>query len=363
MQDVQLSEATPLGFSAGGLGDWPAFGLRSDVRPAIAQAVQAGEAAALVTLYAAEGPAPHGLGAQMLFSGAGAAGFLSGGCIEGDVAIHAAEVLASGAPQRLIYGRGGPPDIRLLCGARIELLVERIAPDEAAVLRLLELGSVRAPALWLTDGTDHACLAPGEAPGGLPPALRLAFAQAVARREVSGPAFEADSLFRRHDPQPRVVVAGSDPTALAIASLAAQMGWATAIVRPKGPETPPPVMGARYLRAEPAEAFAQLALDPWTAVAATSHDLDADSAVLAAALPSAAGYVGVLGSRRRIPERIDRLKAAGLSEAAIGRLKAPIGLPIRAQTPWEIAASVLAEMVGVFKDAQAERAWPAAPAG
>lgn len=362
MQDVQLSRAGDAAAAAQSLGDWPAFGLRSDVRPAIAQAVQAGEAAALVTLYAAEGPAPHGLGAQMLFSPAGAAGFLSGGCIEGDVAIHAAEVLRSGDPQRLVYGRGGPPDIRLLCGARIELLVERIGADDPAVLRLLELTVARTPALWLSDGTDRACLGEGEGPSALPPALRLAYEQAVARHEVSAPAFESDAVFRRYDPQNRVVVVGSDPTALAIATLAAQMGWATAIVRPKGPEAAPPVMGARYLRAEPAEAFAQLALDPWTAVAATSHDLDADSAVLTAALPSRAGYVGVLGSRRRIPERIEKLKAAGLTEEAMGRLKAPIGLPIRAQTPWEIAASVLAEMVAVFKAAQAGRTWPAAAA-
>ena len=345
----------------GVLGDWPAFGLCSDVRPALASAAAADNDSALVTLYAAEGPAPHGVGAQMLFTAQEAAGFLSGGCIEADVAIHARAVLADGAPRRLIYGRGGPPDIRLLCGARIEVLVERLGREDAAAHRLIELWRARIPALWLTDGMRRACLAPGEGPQALSPPLREAYARAVADPGVSAPAQGGSGLYRIHDPQPRVVVAGADPTALAIASLAATVGWATAFVRPKGPLAPPPIDGAAYLRAEAAAALAALALDPWTAVAATSHDIETDGAVLAAALASRAAYVGVLGSRRRVPERIADLKAAGLDDAAIARLKAPIGLAVGAQTPWEIALAVVAEMVGEFRAQAARRTWPAAP--
>ena len=91
----------------------------------------------MVTLYAAEGATPLGLGAQMLFVGDAPTGFLSGGCGEGDVALQARAVLADGAPRRLVYGRGGPPDIRLLCGSRIELLAERIDPAGAAARRLV----------------------------------------------------------------------------------------------------------------------------------------------------------------------------------------------------------------------------------
>ncbi len=60
-------------------------------------------------------------------------------------------------------------------------------------------------------------------------------------------------------------------------------------------------------------------------VAVATHDLDTDPAALAAALPSDAPYVGVLGARRRTPDRLADLRARGVDEAAIARLKAPIG--------------------------------------
>lgn len=341
----------------GDLGDWPGFGLQSDIRPALAQALAAGEARALVTLYAAEGPAPHGIGAQMLIGPDTAAGFLSGGCIEADVAIHARECLADGRPRRLVYGRGGPPDIRLLCGSRIELLIEALDAAEPAARRLVELAAARRPGLWLSDGLARACLAEGDSPSDLPPALRAAHDHAVAAADVSASA--GDGVFRRHDPAPQMVVVGADPTALAVVSLASAMGWSTAIVRPKGPEAPPPLPAVRYLRSEPSAAFAALPVDSWTAIAATSHDIEADTDALAAALPSAAAYVGVLGSRKRIPERVGALRAAGLPEDVITRLRAPIGLPIRAQTPWEIAVSILAEVIAELKARQAARTWPA----
>ena len=116
------------------LPNWPSFGLSDDVRPELARALERGEACALVTLTRTAGGAPRPEGAQMLIGEGGAlCGFLSGGCVEGDVALHAAQTLADGEPRTLVYGEGSPwPDIRLLCGARIELLVERVAPDDEA---------------------------------------------------------------------------------------------------------------------------------------------------------------------------------------------------------------------------------------
>src|SRR4051812_41536546 len=140
------------------LPDWPLFGFADDVRPALAAARARGDAAALVTLYAVEGGGPRPPGTQMVFAGDQVLGFLSGGCVEGDIAGHAAKVLEDGEPRPLVYGEGGPwPDIRLLCGARIELLVERVGPHDAAVGRLLELKQARRPALYRTDGKARSC--------------------------------------------------------------------------------------------------------------------------------------------------------------------------------------------------------------
>jgi xanthine dehydrogenase accessory factor len=311
------------------LPEWPLFGLTDDVRPTLRAAMRAGAPSALVTLYAVDGGAPRPAGTQMLFADGLVSGFLSGGCVEGDVALHAGQTLADGQPRRLVYGEGGPwPDIRLLCGARIELLVERVEAQDPAAAALLALTDARRPALWRTDGARRTL----EASDGQP--------QPVCA--VSAEPFRIERLY---EPVPRLVVVGADPTALAIATLGVQAGFETTLVRPKGPPEPPPSAGFAYSRADPAAALEVIGLDQWTAVAVATHDWDIDQEALLAALPSRASYVGVLGARRRLPERLARLRAADVDEAALARLKAPIGLDLGGKAPWEVAVAVIGEVI------------------
>jgi len=303
-------------------GDWPLHGLAEDMRPALAKALARGPAA-LATIVALGDGGPRPVGAQMVFGEDLRAGFLSGGCIEADVEDHARGCLADGAPRRLVYGEGSPwPDIRLLCGARIEILVERLAPDDPAARALLALATARTPAAWTSDGHRRAC----------------------------GPASEAaapwaGAFARRFDPVPRLVVFGGDPTALAVASLGAQSGFETILARPKGPVAPPPLPGVAYRRDAPAAALAAIGLDAWTAVAVCGHDLDVDHAALLAALPSPAPYVGLLGARRRLGERLERLRADGVGERDLAKLRAPIGLDLGGKAPFEVAVAVIGEIV------------------
>jgi xanthine dehydrogenase accessory factor len=311
------------------LPEWPMFGLSEDMRPAMRAASAAGEAAALVTLHTLQGGGPRPPGAQMLLSRSVASGFLSGGCVEGDIAIHAARTIEDGEPRHLVYGEGGPwPDIRLLCGASIEILVERILPDEPALGALFAEAEARRPARWITNGRARRVeRAPGER---------------CSDCQIRTEPFE---LRRLYEPVPRLVVIGADPIALAVASLGAQSGFETTLVRPKGPEEPPPLSGVAYSRAEPDMALAAIGLDPWTAVAVATHDWETDQDALLTALPSAARYVGVLGARRRLPERLARLRAAGIEGAALERLRAPIGLDLGGKAPWEIAIAVIAQII------------------
>jgi xanthine dehydrogenase accessory factor len=310
------------------LPDWPLFGWADDIRPALRQAAARDGPAVLATLIEVRGGGPRPAGAQMLFWGDEAFGYLSGGCVEADVAGHARRCARDGIPRRLVYGQDGPwPDIQLLCGARIELLVERLAAGDAAVRALLALTAERRPALWRTDGTMRSA---GQADGSEPICA------------VAATPFE---VRRRFDPASRLLVVGGDPTALAIAQLGLQAGFETHLIRPKGPEQPPPIAGLAYSRLEPEQAFAALGLDPWTFVAVATHDWIADEAAVIAALRSSAAYVGVLGARRRLPERLQRLRASGLDEAQIRRLSAPIGLDLGGKAPWEVAVAVLAEIV------------------
>lgn len=303
-------------------GDWPLHGLAEDMRPALAEALARGPAGLATIISLGEG-GPRPVGAQMVFGTESRAGFLSGGCIEADVEGHARASMADGRARRLVYGEGSPwPDIRLLCGARIEILVERIAPDDAAARTLLDLARARVPAAWTSDGERRLCAPLSDAAPAWPGAFS-----------------------RRFDPPPRLVVFGGDPTALAVASLGAQSGFQTTLVRPKGPTAPPPLAGVAYRRDDVASAVAAIGLDAWTAVAICGHDEEVDHQALLAALPSAAPYVGLLGARRRLGARLDRLRAAGLVEPDLRKLRAPIGLDLGGKAPFEVAVAVIGEIM------------------
>jgi xanthine dehydrogenase accessory factor len=307
------------------LPPWPVFGLADDVRPALARAAARDEAVALATIVDLESGGPRPLGAQMSIAVGEICGFLSGGCVEADVFGHAREALADGRPRRLVYGAGSPwPDIRLLCGARMEILVEPLTPDDPALAALLDLTARRTPAVWVSDGARRRCAAAAE----IPEAWTGAFVRAF-------------------DPIIRLVVVGADPTALAIAALGAQAGFETTLVRPKGPPEPPPIPGVGYRRDEPAAALVAIGLDPWTAVAVASHDTELDHEGLVTALPSQAFYVGALGARRRLEDRRASLRDAGLAAQAIDRLHAPIGLDLGGKAPFEVAVAVLAEITAL----------------
>lgn len=299
------------------------FGLAEDVRPALRRAVEAGESLVLATLVSVEGGGPRPVGTQMVFSPSVVAGYFSGGCVEGDVAGHAAACLADGAPRTLVYGEGSPwPDIRLLCGARIEIFLERAPAGDRALAELLAAEAERRPVVWVSDGVVR-----------------------MVGPDVS-PWPEA-AVVKPYDPMPRLVVVGGDPTALAIAELAVKSGFETTLVRPKGPAVPPPIDGVRYRREGPAEALAAIGLDPWTAVAVATHDLDTDREALRAALPSQAGYVGLLGARRRLAGRLSELEALDVPASALARLRAPIGLDIGGKAPFEVAVSVIGEITAL----------------
>jgi xanthine dehydrogenase accessory factor len=315
------------------LPDWPDYGLVDDQRPALRAALAAGAPAVLATIAALGDGGPRPVGTQMVFADGVVSGFLSGGCVEGDVAGHARACLADGEPRRLVYGEGSPwPDIRLLCGARIEILLERVLPDDPAAADLFRLMDARQPALWVSDGARRIC---GDTADPWPGAL-----------------------VRRHDPVWRLAVIGGDPTALAIAQLGAQAGFDTTLVRPRGPSTPPPLTGVAYRRDDPAAALAAIGLDGWTAVAVCSHDLEIDHAALVTALPSTAPYVGLLGARKRLAERLALLRAAGVSETDLAKLRAPIGIDLGGKAPWAVAVAAVGEVVALKTFSQREKEGP-----
>lgn len=306
--------------------DWPIFGWDDDIRPALAKAIDAGRPAALATLFEVEGSAPRGPGAQMLFDGGRASGYFSGDCIEGDVANHAAQVLADGEPRRLHYGMGSPwIDIRLRCGGALHILVERISADSASARALLEKSRKRISCNWSSDGTSQTV------------------------EDAHGPLLSLNEgpfrISRRYDPPRRVIVTGGDPGSLAVAKLASDAQFETILVRPNGPASPPPFPVSQYLREEPADALEHLGVDRWTAYVGATHEDHHDLGGCLYSLRNGAGYVGMLGARSRAPERLAALKAAGASDEELARLRLTPGMPGLGKAPWEVASGIIVEVL------------------
>lgn len=301
------------------VSDWYSAGLEDDMRPRMFLAADRGQPFALVTITAAEGGGPRGPGAQMVVTADDMGGFLSGGCIEADVAVHARQALSAGQPRRLVYGRGSPfVDTRLPCGGRLELLIEPVFPDDPTLTALRVARDERRLVTLISDGRD--------------------------RHVVDGSAEHRDRL-RLYAPVQRLVVIGSDAFALAMAAAGQAQGWQVTLVRPKGPEEPPP-LSVDYRRDDPPKALEALKPDRWTAVAIATHDADLDHTAVRAAFAFDTGYVGVLGSRRRLPERLARLSEDGVSPQDLDRLHAPIGLKIAARSPLEVAVAVVGDIIG-----------------
>ena len=298
-----------------------------DIRAALRVGPTVPERFAIATLVEVDGSAPRDVGAQMLITDDEYWGFLSGGCIEADVARQGREALAEGAPRLLRYGEGSPwIDIKLACGSGISVLVEPVAADEPAVAALLAGWDARHPVVWSSDGR-----------------ARLAAASDEAHSDM----WDGARYTRLFTPPLRLVLIGEDGATLTAATLALDMGWDVALIAPGGPEAAP-FAGITYHRNDPASALATIGLDRWTAIAVLSHDREDDERGLAAALQSDAFYVGAIGARARLDSRVARLRGHGVSEAAIARLHAPIGLYGFGKAPREVALSLVAEVAQAF---------------
>lgn len=151
-------------------------------------------------------------------------------------------------------------------------------------------------------------------------------------------------------PPVRVVVTGAVHISQAMVPMAEVLDLDVTIVDPRTAFATPERFPATRLMAEwPDEALPRIGLDRFTAFVALTHDPKIDDPALAAALRSDCFYVGALGSRKTHAKRVERLTQQGFSEAEIGRIRAPIGLPIGAVSPAEIALAILGEIVAALR--------------
>ena len=345
------------------------------------------QACALATLVQVDGSSYRGVGARALALPDGATiGLISGGCLEGDLLERAGEVLADGRPRTVRYDSTAPEDallgLGLGCNGVVDVLLERVRAADAApagrYLALLEqargggrrsaLATVyRSPEAYEVGARVALIEEPAAADGPAPPPrlyhfgpLRDRLREAVARDlgallergasrsatyQVGGAPVQV--LLELVEPPLALTVCGAGPDAQPLVTLAANLGWAPLVFDHRAafarPERFPDA--ARVVTAAREEFATAVPPRPGEVAVLMTHSYPTDLAYLEQLAGRHLRYIGVLGPRRRL-ERL--LAELGPRAPAAGALYGPAGLDLGADTPAEIALSIVAEIRAVL---------------
>ena len=319
------------------------------------------------------GSAPRPEGAVLLRADDGRiAGSVSGGCVEGAAAEEIERARRDGHARVIRYGISDEEawDVGLACGGTIDVLIEPAVRDATAAAAK-ELGRVVAiPLPADAPPPEFGRSEPGE--GELPPApvivgasgisegslgsasadaaLEAAARDALLRGTSRTVEIEGRSVFVEAFPvKPRLVVVGAVEVARSLVRLARELGYETIVIDGRAsfatPERFPPETVDRLIVGWPDEVAEDIGLGPDDAVAVLTHDVKFDEPAIVEALHRGCRYVGAVGSRKTQGDRRDRLRAAGVIDDELARLRGPVGLDLGGRAPAETALAIMAEVV------------------
>ena len=333
-----------------------------------------GRPGAVATVVQVAGSSYRRAGARMLFGAAGErVGMLSGGCFDLDE--RAQRAMQSGRTSLHRFDTTGPADVLMGSGSGcrgvVDILLAPVDDGHEPPLRACLEPSVRGRSSVLATVAGPAadrCPAPlgarllvtgdGKVRGSLgDPDLESAVERdarplldceqvVVNRYALAGHAVEV--MLEGLIPVRRLAVFGAGDDAAPLAEIAARVGLHVTMVdhRPAyaDPRRHPAAAGVLHV-ADAAEAVRRIGPGPRTACVSVTHDYLRDAAILRALLATPAAYVGVVGPRSRAERLIGE---TGWDAADRGRLYCPAGLDLGAQTPEEIALSVIGEVLSVL---------------
>ncbi|MGD0463491.1 MAG: XdhC family protein [Tepidisphaeraceae bacterium] len=344
-----------------------------------------GRPAALATVVAVEGSSYRRPGARMLVAADGRTwGTVSGGCLERDVARRARLLIAEPGEASLVcyetdeeeFGEENArpivdPGPSLGCGGRIEILIQRVTAADPAALAALSATLRQRRRATLATVFRVSSAADGAVCRGAQ-LLRLENEEPLGRisdpylhdilrdQLLSAPPADQSFALHRHTlprggwadtlvewllPGQALAIFGDGHDVASLVEMAKSLGWHVTVIGAR------PAAGLRqsFGRADEVVSAADdpaagaVDLPEGAAAIVMAHNFGRDAAVLAALLKKPPAYVGVLGPRRRTA----RLLAAVGATAEAHRLFSPIGLDIGAETPEQIALSILAEIKAV----------------
>jgi len=296
----------------------------ADVFAFLADELRAGHSCALIVVTDIEGGAMRARGAVMAVRTDGrSAGYISNGCVDGDIIFQAKAALSDGVTRQLRYGEGSPfKDITLPCGGSIDVVVVP-RPEPAVVEKLAKSLKDRKGATAQFD---------------------LSSGLSVVDSRDDG--WVDTSFFKSYVPKLRIRIAGRGAAVRALAMQATESGFEVLIQSPDIDEADNIESLSFDHLVDPARP-PDNDDDSWTALVLLFHDHDWEIALLEQALAGPAFYIGAMGSVRTHAMRRDALREGGLTDQQIARIHAPIGLIPAMRDANLLALSTLSEIVSI----------------
>lgn len=314
---------------------------------AMLAALGRGERVTLCSILASSGSAPRGAGAKMaVFEDGSTLGTIGGGAVERLSGLRALEAMKSGKNELGSYALhpSDVNDIGMICGGEVTVYFQLFSPQEAdgiAVLKRWREKLDESVDLWLLlvlDGErvkDFRVLTRGD----IPQEQQELFTTRALWRDGR----YIEPLARAG----RVYIFGGGHVGCALVPVLASVGFRVTMYDNREelakPERYPAADEVIFGSFTDISARVQLTADDYVVVMTPGHQ--ADYEILTQVLRSEATYIGCIGSRSKVAKTRERLLSDGFDEREIARIHAPIGLPILAETPEEIAVSVAAEMI------------------
>lgn len=306
------------------------------------EAQLAGKKTVLVTVVALEGSAYRRPGVRMLIREDGLMqGAVSGGCVEKEVLRQSEDVFKSGKPKLMIYdGR-----FRLGCEGQLYILIEPFDPgpefykafeDQRNSREPLQIDTFfkREEGIQENSGSVFRFWS-GDMKAGI--------------QEANGPERFSQSLA----PAFRLFVVGAEHDAVQLCKYAAETGWeVTVVAAPDEQKDADYFQGAEHFITPIPEEFKNLAFDKQTAVILMTHSYVKDMKYLMGLADKELAYLGLLGPKHRRERLLNEFmdKDPELPLEFFDRIHGPCGINIGAETPQEIAISIIAEILSVVRE-------------
>ncbi len=223
-----------------------------------------------------------------------------------------------------------------------EPLRDALAAERPIAVATIVSGPETGTKLLITPGTPPATFGALDAAAVYADALNM-----LSRGETGIQRYgDTDVFIETYPPPPTLYIVGAVHIAVALVTFANTLGFRTIVVDARGAfATAERFSHASELVLSWPDEYLGGKLTSNSYVVLLTHDPKLDDPALKIALHSPARYIGALGSPRTHAQRLERLRGDGMEDAELARLHAPVGLPIGARTPEEIAVSIIAEIV------------------